>query len=68
MVKAMNVCAGTGKKGGTYLYLEIDFGYRQEKVFDFNQLLFPELCGVNPDKLYALKDGEKLPVVMATNK
>ena len=69
MVKGMRiVCEASDKKKAadgsplTYQYLEIDFGYRVAKIFDFDKLLFPELCGITAEAFYSLKPGSSLPV------
>lgn len=70
MVKGMRIVkeASTKKDGVTFCYLEIDFGYRKAKVFDIENLLFPELCGLTAEQFYSLKVGQSLPVVFDLDK
>ena len=67
MVYGMKICKelSTKKEGVTFSYLEIDFGYRKAKIFDLDNLLYPELCGVTAEDFYALKVGDSLPVKFA---
>lgn len=64
MVYGMKICKdlSTKKEGVTFCYLEIDFGYRKAKIFDLDNLLYPELCGVTSEEFYSLKPGQSLPV------
>lgn len=64
MVKAMRIVKekSTKKEDVTYCYLEIDFGYRKAKIFDIDNLLFPELCGITAEEFYSLPVGKSLPV------
>lgn len=50
------------KEDVIYSYLEIDFGYRKAKVFDIDNLLFPEMCGMTAEQFYALGAGQSVPV------
>mgnify|MGYP004653703777 CR=1 FL=1 len=64
MVKGMRIVkeASTKKEGVTFCYLEIDFGYRKAKVFELDNLLYPELCGLTAEQFYNLDVGKSLPV------